>query len=72
MSEQTIRVGSIVRVGPQEDARLDFMVRGYLGRVTRIEGDLAEVDSDGAGRRQSVSFRAMLPLSTLTVAPEAD
>jgi hypothetical protein len=65
-----VMVGSLVRVGPQEDARLDFMMRGYLARVVHVVGDMVEVDTDAAGIRQSVTFRAMVPLATLSEVEE--
>lgn len=60
-------VGRVVRVGPQADARLDLLVRDYLARVVRLDGEMAEVDTDGVDTPQSVTFRAMVPISTLTL-----
>lgn len=67
-----VRVGDTVKVGPQRDARLDLLVRGYLACVTNITGEMAEVDTDGVSARQSVRFRAMVLLSTLTSAADEE
>ncbi len=65
-SENQINVGDDVVVGTQLDGKQDFLYRGYFARVTKVAGEYAFVDSDAVGLFQSVSFRAWLPIRTLT------
>jgi|GEM_PF-3892667 len=66
-----IRIGDDVVIGEQLDPKDSFLYKGYFGRVM----DLAEgaekdgyafVDSDEVGFMQSVSFKAWIPIRTLT------
>lgn len=65
-SREPISVGDDVVIGHQTDSKQDLLYFNYFGRVTKIEKDYAFVDSDAVGLMQSVSFKAWLPIRTLT------
>lgn len=64
--DEEIKVGDQVAVGKLEDAKQDFLYRGYLGEVTKVRDDYAFVETDKLNLFQSVSFKAWLPMSKLT------
>lgn len=61
-----IFIGNDVIVGRQIDPKDDLLYNGYFGRVVDIKDEYALVDSDATGLFQSVSFKAWLPMRTLT------
>lgn len=63
---EPITVGDDVVVGKQADAKDDLLYFGSFGRVVEISNSYALVDSDAVGLMQSVSFKAWLPIRTLT------
>lgn len=65
-SREPISVGDDVVIGHQSDPKDDLLYFNYFGRVTKVEKEYAFVDSDAVGLPQSVSFKAWLPIRTLT------
>jgi hypothetical protein len=62
----TLKIGDWVRVGEQSDTKQNFMYRGWLAEIVEITGERALVNSDLPKKPQAVSFRAWLPIETLT------
>jgi len=65
-SSPMIFIGNDVVVGKQLDPKDDLLYNGYFGRVVDIKDGYAFIDSDAVGIMQSVSFKAWLPMRTLT------
>lgn len=64
--QKALKKGDQVVIGSQLDSQQDLMYRNYFGEIIDICGEFAFVDSDKVGLSQSVSFRAWLPIRTLT------